>query len=271
MERSTLYRHISLRNCVPLTHKTSIKAAFAFRKGSSFSFIAEVQILTRKTTNRACHEILVLQVIESSFIMHTKFQVLMLSLSIVPAMPIPFRGHVAADNAVPELVARQVCGPPPFTENCGTLPIKCPYDKIVSEPKGQAYEHWQVTQPNYCDKESCLTGKSVSHTFGVSVGINAQLSSSIVGGVGISGQITWEWTSGEDYQCYGSGDEPVCTWVKMAYTKYDVSVNEKASCNNDPRVIKDVKFPNKDNNGGNYYCVHGKQFCRNINSHWWEE
>ncbi|KAL9128726.1 MAG: hypothetical protein Q9217_002659 [Psora testacea] len=137
----------------------------------------------------------------------------------------------------------------------------CPYSRIVGGPKGQAYHHYQVTDNIGCSQVECSAGKLKEHTFGIEAG--AGIAGSIVG---LSAGIIEEWTSGEQYTCTGGPGDTICVWVKTAYTKYDIGTAD--GCRNKATI--EGKFPNKDNAGGGYYCVVGLEYCRSINSHYWE-
>ena len=137
----------------------------------------------------------------------------------------------------------------------------------VQTNKGQAYQHTQVTDTIVCGSATCSASQLEEHTFGVEIG--AGIDADSVGG--LSASVVNEWTSGTEYQCQGAPGQTVCTWVKTAYTVFELGYEntafpEDADCGSD----SEAKFPNADNAGGDYYCVVGAQYCRSKDSAYWE-
>lgn len=141
----------------------------------------------------------------------------------------------------------------------------CVREKI-SGPNGMAYQHFQVTENIHCGKAGCSVSKLNEHTFGVEASISIEGGYKEAGG-SLGAGVVDEWTSGQQYQCNGDGDDTICVWVKVAYEKFEVAAHG-ATC--DSGGPYEVKAPRKDNAGGEYYCVTGAKYCRSIESHYWE-
>lgn len=177
----------------------------------------------------------------------------------VLAFALPILSHPVGEAAGPaiSLPKRQ------HTIGLNMANFNCPYSTIKGDAKGQAYQHTQVTENIDCGSGDCAVSKLKQHTFGVSVG--AEITSPIWG---LGASVSEEWTSGETYECGGDEDDGfVCVWLKTAYTIYDVGTSD--GCYNDDTV--EARFPNKNNAGGNYYCVRGERYCRDLDSMYWED
>ena len=136
---------------------------------------------------------------------------------------------------------------------------------VVRSNKGQAYKHTQMTETSICGAATCLGGVTQEKTFGIEGGID--LSAGDV--IGLSAGVVEEWTSGTENSCQGNPGDTVCTWLKTAYTVYELGYDNTAfgaACGSD----FEAKYPNADNAGGDFYCVTGERYCRSINSAYWE-
>ncbi|KAI4198246.1 MAG: hypothetical protein LQ350_005408 [Teloschistes chrysophthalmus] len=145
------------------------------------------------------------------------------------------------------------------------LPLECNNRIADGGPQGSAFRHWQVTENIDCGTDGCSVGKLKSHTFGIEAGIGGFSVENVP--VPVQFGVTKSWTSGETYTCDGKG-EKVCVWLKVAYTTFKAKWNDGPSCsgNRDPG---ELTFPNKNNEGGDYYCVRGDT-CRSMDANYWE-
>ncbi len=136
---------------------------------------------------------------------------------------------------------------------------------VVRANKGQAYKHTQVTKTMQCGGATCTAGDLEEQTFVIEAGID--FSAEDV--ASLSAGVVEEWTSGTENTCQGTPGQTICTWLKTAYTVYELGYDDTAfgaSCGSD----FEAKYPNADNAGGDYYCVTGAQYCRSTNSAYWE-
>ncbi|GKT55169.1 hypothetical protein ColTof4_07970 [Colletotrichum tofieldiae] len=76
--------------------------------------------------------------------------------------------------------------------------------------------------------------------------------------------------TGNSYTCYGSPNDYLALWENQAQTAYTVRNRLRMSC----APIQDsggnyvMWSPNRDNRGGQYYCVYGRQYVRWIGDRW---
>ncbi|KAL8738014.1 MAG: hypothetical protein Q9181_001153 [Wetmoreana brouardii] len=173
-----------------------------------------------------------------------------------PLLAIP----VAEKSTTPVQIAERQFGGAGIT-------VDCPHDKIVSGAKGSAFFHSQVTDNFECGENECSVSKISEHTFGYSVNGGASFTWTNGAGVNAGFSVVEEWTSGGQFQCNGDLGETVCVWLKVAYTLFDADTSSYA-CNNNGPI--EVKAPNEGNNGGNYYCVKGAEYCRSDGQGYWE-
>ncbi|KAL8671469.1 MAG: hypothetical protein Q9168_004038 [Polycauliona sp. 1 TL-2023] len=94
--------------------------------------------------------------------------------------------------------------------------------RAAGPPKGQAFQHYQVTDNQDCGEGQCSVSQLETHTFGITLDV------SIADDLGI----TKSWTSGETHNCEGDNDDTICVWVKVAYSIFDTKLHSE-HCSND--------------------------------------
>ncbi|GIJ84868.1 hypothetical protein Asppvi_003719 [Aspergillus pseudoviridinutans] len=131
---------------------------------------------------------------------------------------------------------------------------------------------------NYWDKQlsenincgaspSCSVGHEQSSSFSVEWSASAAAFEWISGGFAVQE----EWTTGNEYTCFGNQGDTVCVWYNTAHTAYTVQNWEENVCTSptqsgDPYVMFS---PNQNNAGGGYYCVVGT--CRSEGQGYWDK
>ncbi|KAG5747388.1 hypothetical protein H9Q70_009931 [Fusarium xylarioides] len=132
----------------------------------------------------------------------------------------------------------------------------------------QHYLHKQLSEPIVCGPSpGCSVGRTDSESFTISGTINPGRDK-WWGSFGFS--VTKAWTTGNSYTCNGNQNETVCIWYKTAQTTFVVKEHKKAPGESQwTESIHDVSAPNKNNKGGNYYCVIGHG-CKAKGDSWWD-
>ncbi|KAK4184637.1 hypothetical protein QBC35DRAFT_477087 [Podospora australis] len=160
------------------------------------------------------------------------------------------------------LAPNSVLGKRQASGECGTA-------KIVTKLVGNGNPHQnpmnvQLSYPIDCGQGQCSVGATESFTVGWSV--SASIGSWLSGGFAVSQSIT----TGNDYTCYGAKNERVCVWKNQAQTAYTVrDIVQSSKCGVlQERTPVVMWSPNSGGKGSYYYCVHGKNYCRNKGDRW---
>ncbi|KAI9808198.1 MAG: hypothetical protein M1825_004655 [Sarcosagium campestre] len=170
------------------------------------------------------------------------------------ALGLPFNDATMSQN----LESRQLGG--------GTGLTDCTFSVVKGSKPKPAYFHAQVTEVHSCGSASeCTVSKIEERTFGYSVAGGLAIPW-VSGGFGV----TQEWTSGQQFACTNEKAESVCVWLKVAHTAYMVKPDTPENCPYNVPTPVEMKSPNKNNAGGEYYCVTGKA-CRSLGEGYWEE
>ncbi|KAL8851476.1 MAG: hypothetical protein Q9221_003576 [Calogaya cf. arnoldii] len=174
--------------------------------------------------------------------MYTPSALLFLATLVTPLYGLPVEEMTSKNS---QLAERQFGG--------GGLAINCPHDRIVGEPKGTSTHYWQVNDNVHCNNGECEIGAAEGHEFGIEVSAGIDLHpGKILGGVSA-----------------GKEEETVCVWRRAEYETYDVETSSNG-CNNAGPV--EVKLPVSGGGAtGGFEYVHGAQFCRSKDQHYWEE
>ncbi|KAK4119692.1 hypothetical protein N657DRAFT_603964 [Parathielavia appendiculata] len=126
--------------------------------------------------------------------------------------------------------------------------------------------HIQLSEPMQCGQSSCEVGYSQARSF--TVGWTASLSAAqwISGGFSVESTIE----TGNQHVCHGQAHEYFAIWKNQAQTAYTVQNALYNACTGmHPSGSHFVMWsPNRDNRGGNYYCVYGRQYVRWIGDRW---
>ncbi len=125
--------------------------------------------------------------------------------------------------------------------------------------------HKQVSEPIQCSSDA---GCSVSHLTSYTIGYSA--SATIAQWIGGGFSVSESFTTGNTYTCNGNPGDTVCVWVNLAHTAYTVQNFNSGECTPDPGPGTPfvLKSPNKNNAGGDYYCVIGSGCGTNGQSYW---
>jgi hypothetical protein len=117
-----------------------------------------------------------------------------------------------------------------------------------------------------CGPYECQIGYGTARSF--TIGWTASISAAqwINGGFAVEHTIE----TGNTYSCTGGPHEYMAVWKKVAQTAYTVENFIYNACTGSqpssaPYVIWS---PNRDNRGGNFYCVYGRQYVRHIGDRW---
>ncbi|PNY29396.1 Uncharacterized protein TCAP_00695 [Tolypocladium capitatum] len=127
----------------------------------------------------------------------------------------------------------------------------------------------QLSSKMQCgNADSCTVGQSnsLSYTIGYSVTFN--FGAFYSGGFSVSET----WTTGNNYGCGGHAGETLCLWYNTGFTAYTAQrYTVNTWCNIRHFEGKGIFFsPNDGNkNGIDYYCVLGKDYCREQGAGYW--
>ncbi|KLO95439.1 uncharacterized protein LW93_7979 [Fusarium fujikuroi] len=131
----------------------------------------------------------------------------------------------------------------------------------------QHYFHQQISEPIRCgNSRGCTVGKTDSESFTVGATFNVG-QDKYWASMGFA--VTKSWSTGNTYSCNGGQNETVCIWYNTAHTTYTVKETTRAPGEYEKTTsIYDISSPNKNNKGGDYYCVVGH--CKAKGDSWWD-
>jgi hypothetical protein len=112
------------------------------------------------------------------------------------------------------------------------------------------------------------SGCSIAHSVVRSFSIGW---TSTAGGPWISGgfAVVQNIETGNAYNCNGNPNDFFAVWKKQAQTAYTVRDKLVSPCYSDQDYgTRIIWSPNDNNRGGEYYCVYGRGFVRNLGDRW---
>ncbi|CAJ0555381.1 Ff.00g054460.m01.CDS01 [Fusarium sp. VM40] len=127
--------------------------------------------------------------------------------------------------------------------------------------------HIQLSEGIECNpSRQCTAGRSESRSFSIGWTANAAVSW-ISAGFSVVQTIE----TGASYECWGNPGDYLAVWKKQGQTAYTVQQGIYSPCTSSWQSVGGhviIWSPNDQNKRGNYYCVYGRQYVRNIGDRW---
>ncbi|KAH7263769.1 hypothetical protein BKA59DRAFT_449962 [Fusarium tricinctum] len=129
--------------------------------------------------------------------------------------------------------------------------------------------HIQLSEPMECGGgagRQCVAGRTESRSFSIGWSANAAVSW-ISAGFSVIQTIE----TGNSYECWGNPGDFFAVWKKQGQTAYTVQQGIYNPCTSSWLPVGGhiiIWSPNDQNRRGNYYCVYGRQYVRNIGDRW---
>ncbi|KAH7308430.1 hypothetical protein B0I35DRAFT_491514 [Stachybotrys elegans] len=125
----------------------------------------------------------------------------------------------------------------------------------------------QLSEPMQCgSRDGCEVNWATSRSITIGWSASATAWQWLNGGFAVDMSID----TGNSYTCPGRANDYFALWKNQAQTAYTVRNRLRVSCG----LIQDVGgnyvmwSPNKNNRGGYYYCVYGRQYVRWLGDRW---
>ncbi|KAF2137099.1 uncharacterized protein K452DRAFT_341682 [Aplosporella prunicola CBS 121167] len=130
------------------------------------------------------------------------------------------------------------------------------------------YFHKQVSLTRQCVGKTCSLGPHETNRYSFRFSADKKPAQWIPGDF----PVTPKYSTGGGINCTAAANHQLCVWIKVAHTAYTVQDWAKKECGSgSPKPIGKpyvIKSPNKNNEGGSYYCVIGT--CREKGDGYWE-
>ncbi|KAL1896310.1 hypothetical protein Sste5346_004693 [Sporothrix stenoceras] len=125
----------------------------------------------------------------------------------------------------------------------------------------------QLSAPMDCGGNRCEVGHSESRSITLSWTASAAATQWISAEFDVVSSIG----TGNDYTCKGDAGDWLCVWKNQGQTAYTVQNKDSNECASPNYGSPFVMWsPNADGRGSHYYCVHGRDYCRNEGDRWLE-
>ena len=124
----------------------------------------------------------------------------------------------------------------------------------------------KLQEPMQCGKrDGCEIARFASHSYSIGWSASATAWQWLNAGFAVEASIE----TGNNYACPGNANDYFAVWRKQAQTAYKVR-NRQYTCAGGRDVGNSYVMwsPNKNNRGGNYYCVYGRQYVRYMGDRW---